>query len=201
MAETTKKKTMKRRSSKEQRAKVLRDIKNKPIYREEKKEKPSYYKTTGRPPKYKKEFCTKMIEFFDVPHTITKRTTRFFKGKTYDVDIEVANILPTFERFSVEICNTDRTTLHDWCEKHEEFLLAYNKAKELQKNMINDLGMRGLYNGQYTAFVAKNITDMKDTVVNEIKEKPSYTQEQLKNLTDKELDELDRITAKLRGES
>jgi hypothetical protein len=37
--------------------------------------------------------------------------------------------------------------------------------------MLNDLAMRGFYNPTYTIFVAKNITDMRDKVEQEITNK------------------------------
>lgn len=105
---------------------------------------------------YKEEYCQKMIDFFNVPHT------------KLDADgNEVANSLPTFEKFAFSI-GVHRETLLNWTEKHQEFFDTYKKAKDLQKDMLIDLGMRGLYNSTFTIFTAKNITDMKDkTEVNQ----------------------------------
>ena len=52
--------------------------------------------------------------------------------------------------------------LDSWCKVHIEFSEACNQCKALQKDMLNDLAMRGFYNPTYTIFVAKNITDMTD---------------------------------------
>ena len=117
-----------------------------------------------RPTKYKKEYCKKIIEFFDVPHTVEKERSRANKnGELVTWTEEVANSLPTFEGFAVSI-DTHRETLINWCKKHKEFFDAYSKAKDLQKNMLIDLGARGLYNATFTIFTAKNITDMRDKV-------------------------------------
>ena len=108
-----------------------------------------------------------MFDFFNIEHTFMDEVTKIDKnGEEKIVCIEKANILPTFEKFAVNI-DVCRDTLDEWCKQHKEFSDTYRKCKHLQKDMINDLGMRGFYNPAYTQFVAKNITDMTDKVVNE----------------------------------
>ena len=75
--------------------------------------------------------------------------------------VEKPNQLPTFEKFAVKI-GVNSKILDCWCREHEEFENACNQCKSLQKDMLNDLAMRGFYNPTYTIFVAKNITDMTD---------------------------------------
>lgn len=116
----------------------------------------------GRPSKYKKEYCKKMFEFFDISHTFDKEIVSYDKDGNEKVSyIEKPNILPTFEKFAVSI-GVCVDTLNEWTKVHEEFSEAYKKCKNLQKDMLNDLAMRGFYNPTYTIFVAKNITDMRD---------------------------------------
>lgn len=124
----------------------------------------------ARPTKYKKEYCKKMYNFFNIPHTFMDEITKFDKnGEEQIIRVEKPNILPTFEKFavSVDVCVD---TLNEWCKVHTEFSEAYKKCKHLQKDMLNDLAMRGFYNPTYTIFVAKNITDMKDKVEQQITE-------------------------------
>lgn len=121
-------------------------------------------KNNGRPTKYEESFCDKMLEFFDIEHTYeVKKVIVDKKGKEHYTYEEKANRLPTFERFAVNI-GVCVDTLNEWTKKHKEFSEAYKKAKAMQKEMLNDLAMRGFYNPTYTIFVAKNITDMKDKV-------------------------------------
>ncbi len=116
----------------------------------------------GRPPKYKKEYCKKMLEFFSIPHTYDKEIISYDKdGNEKRTYIEKANILPTFEKFAVNI-GVCRDTLNEWCRKYKDFSDTYKQCKDFQKDMLNDLAMRGFYNPTYTIFVAKNITDMRD---------------------------------------
>lgn len=116
----------------------------------------------ARPSKYKKEYCKKMFDFFNIDHTYLKEVTTFDKdGNEKTKYVEVANKLPTFEKFAVMI-GVCRDTLDQWKRDYAEFSDTYKKCKDLQKDMLNDLGMRGFYNAPYTIFVAKNITDMTD---------------------------------------
>ncbi len=106
--------------------------------------------------RYKKSYCKKMFDFFNIPHTYEKAVES--KSDTIKY-VEVANVLPTFERFAVNI-GVCLDEINEWCKEHKEFYETYKKCKALQKDMLNDLAMRGFYNATYTAFLAKNITDM-----------------------------------------
>jgi hypothetical protein len=107
--------------------------------------------SAGRPSKYSPEFITKLLAYFDV-QLYTVRN-----GK------KEVNPMPTFEGFCFDN-KVSHQTLLDWCKAHKEFLEAYNACKQKQKQMIVQGGMLGAYNAQFTIFVAKNVTDMKDRV-------------------------------------
>lgn len=139
----------------------------------------------GRPTKYKKKYCQEMFNFFNISHTYEKEIRTIDKYGNENISyIEKANSLPTFEKFAVNI-GVCFDTLREWCKVHKEFSEAYIRCQNLQKDMLNDLAMRGFYNPTYTMFVAKNITDMRDkqeiitTPATEIRDK--YL-EALKNL-------------------
>lgn len=110
---------------------------------------------------YKKEYCKKIIDFFNIPHTVEKYEVTTDKNGEKVKTVEKPNQLPTFENFAVKI-GVYSKTLQVWEKEHEEFALACAQCRELQKDMLNDLAMRGFYNPTYTIFVAKNITDMRD---------------------------------------
>lgn len=116
----------------------------------------------GRPTKYKEEYCQKIIKFFSRDHTkVLIDTVTYKNGTIKEVEREVANTLPTFERFAFEI-GVNRDTLREWRDRHKMFSASYKRAKGLQKDMIIDLGLRGLYNATFSIFTAKNVTDMRD---------------------------------------
>ena len=104
----------------------------------------------GRPTKYKEEYCESLIEFFSVQHyTINEQGKR------------EANSLPTFERFAAGI-RVHIDTMHEWKQKYSMFSEAYTLSQYLQKDMVNNLAILGLYNSQYSQFFAKNCLGMKD---------------------------------------
>ena len=111
--------------------------------------------------KYRKEYCKDIVDFFNVPHTSEKYEVTTDKNGEKIKTVEKPNPLPTFERFAVKIGVTS-SVLTQWEKEHEEFHIACMQSRELQKDMLNDLAMRGFYNPTYTIFVAKNITDMRD---------------------------------------
>lgn len=116
----------------------------------------------ARPTKYKKEYNKKMYDFFNISHTYEKEITFFdTNGNEKTKTVEAVNPLPTFERFAVMI-GVCRDTLDEWKRVHPDFSDTYKKCKNLQKDMLIDLAMRGFYNPTFTIFVAKNITDMTD---------------------------------------
>jgi len=115
----------------------------------------------GRPTKYKPEYCQAIIDYFDIPATyIAKKTMITKTGNEITEEIERANNLPTIEGFakSLEVMTE---TIVNWTKSNEEFFTAYTRAKEMQKDILIQNGIKGLYNPQFTQFVATNCTDMR----------------------------------------
>lgn len=129
-------------------------------------------KPIGRPSKYKKEYCQKMIDFFSVSPTeerfdsevvetgelgdtakviVKKKTTT--KGKGVD--------LPTFVRFAHNIGVCDNT-LQAWCKESPDFLRAYEKCQQLQEDIWKVNSLNGNYNAQFATFLGKNVYGYKD---------------------------------------
>ncbi len=134
--------------------------------------------------KYKKEYSKMIVDFFNIPHTIEKYEVTTDKNGEKVKSVEKPNPLPTFEKFAVKI-GVCTDILEEWCIKYKEFELACRQCRELQKDMLNDLAMRGFYNPTYTIFVAKNITDMRDkqdTVKNDFEDVRTAYLEAMKNL-------------------
>lgn len=117
----------------------------------------------GRPSKYDPKYCEEIIAFFSIP--LKERVIKaVITGKNEYEKTEYEdrpNPLPTFAKYARKI-NTTVKTLLNWCEKHKEFLQAYNSCKDLQKEFLVDNGLAGLYPPASFIFTAKNITDMKD---------------------------------------
>lgn len=148
-----------------------------------KKSKKAKTKRPGRPPKYNKSYCRKLIKFFNVepyedviiPH-YDKSGNKDKKGKkvvVWEDSKRVPNKLPTLIGFAREsgVCYA---TLFNWMDPkhrsyHEEFLDTVTRvAKALQKDFLIQNGLQGLFNPQAFKFVAVNCTDMKDQTDHEI---------------------------------
>lgn len=116
----------------------------------------------GRPTKYDPKYCDEIIKFFDIDAYRQEIQTYFYKnGESKETPIEIANTLPLFERFAAKI-GVHRDTLQEWCKKHPEFSVAYNKAKDLQHAILVECGLKGLYNGPVAIFTMKNILGWRD---------------------------------------
>lgn len=125
------------------------------------KKKPIYYKV-GRPTKYRKIFCKKIIEYFDIEPTHKEKVTKIIKGYPVEIEVDKPNPIPLFDTFAMEVCNVDRTTLHNWCEDHPEFFLAYKKAKALQKKLLVYQCSYGYIAPSYAVFLTKALTDLNE---------------------------------------
>ena len=117
----------------------------------------------GRPTKYKKEYCKDIVEYFNKePQNCMYKEEYFQNGKLKSkIPVVIANAFPTFQEFANKIgVNID--TLHEWKNKHEEFSVAYTRAKELQERIWLVNSMSNLYNAQFAQFFGKNCLGYKD---------------------------------------
>lgn len=132
--------------------------------------------TAGKPTLYDQKFCDEIIEFFSGEHyekvLFKEKIRKTAKGdETAEREWKlVANPLPYLEAFARKIGVTYQT-LRNWATAknedgeltHPEFAEAYATAQQLQKEHLVDNGLVGNYPPASFIFVAKNITDMKDT--------------------------------------
>lgn len=123
----------------------------------------------GRPSKYSKRYCQKLITFFDIePYEDIELPHYHLDGKTikWKDYKRMARKLPTLRDFakSISICVA---TVYNWIDEshssfHKEFLDAFTQAQDIRKWFIVQNGLQGLYNPVAFKFVAINVTDMKD---------------------------------------
>lgn len=133
----------------------------------------------GRPTKYRREYCERIIRYFDVPpqQTVYKRTYYVDGTIKSEEPIVLGEQLPTFQGFAHEI-GVDTDTLLNWASGHKEFFGAYTRAKALQEKiwLINAMG--GQYNAQFAQFFGKNCLGYKDRQETELSGDVSLTIEQ-----------------------
>ena len=123
-------------------------------------------KKNGRPTSYKQEYCQQIIDYFaNAPLYEEVRIPHYKNGEVAYEDIKrFPPKLPTLVQFakSIGVCYP---TVYNWqclghASFHEEFLNAYSRAKQLQKDFLIQAGLSGVFNPGFATFVAINITDM-----------------------------------------
>ena len=154
-----------------------------------KRKAPKDFKPTGRPTMYKPEYCEQMLEYFDVdPY---REVTRINKKTGNEYTERIANRLPSFVGFASMI-GVSRMTIQNWGKKYPDFLYAVTCAKACAEDILVTNTLLGLYNPQFSIFVAKNYTDMRDVtgvehmVTDTYSRTPAEVQQSIRDL-DKEL--------------
>jgi len=128
----------------------------------------NYTKKTGRPSKYNAKYCKEMIAFFDKKPSYASKVITTGRNDYEKIEEKLLPInLPTFERFASTL-DVSVVTLDRWAKKHKKFCLAYEKCRELQKDILVANGLSGLYASNFAIFVAKNFTNMKDKTETDI---------------------------------
>ena len=121
----------------------------------------------GRPTKYRKEYCQKILDFFSITPTKIIEETVITKMGIKLIKREVANRLPTIEGFAISI-EVSKPTVIGWTKHHQQFFNAYMRAKDHAKEILIQNGLASLYNEGFAKFVAINCTDMVDKAQHEL---------------------------------
>lgn len=114
---------------------------------------------TGR---YKAEYTEQLITFFNQPVTRVEYIKHYDKeGNLKEEEpVVIGADYPTFEGFAIKIGVTART-LENWANAYPTtFGVAYERAKDIQKNMIIVNGLGGRYNSKFAQFIASSQFDM-----------------------------------------
>jgi len=116
----------------------------------------------GRPSKYKPQYCQAIVDFFSVePYQTMNINITKADGSQVDKTVEEASPLPTFMKFC-DLIGIAKHTMLKWVKDYEEFMHAYNKAKQLQQDFIMQNGLRGNYNSIFSIFTLKNVSRWQD---------------------------------------
>jgi len=117
---------------------------------------------------YTPDRAVQMVAFFleHEKYHVAYDTIVWKNGEVSDRERKVPNPPPMFSSFARSIGVSEKT-LKNWAKKHEDFNKAYQICEGIIKEFFVENGLSGLYPGQFAIFAAKNLTDMKDTKVNE----------------------------------
>ena len=129
-------------------------------------------KKVGRPSIYRKVLCKRIIEYFDQKPYEDIKLPHYKQGKDGERIVAWEDIkrmprpLPTLRGFAKKE-GISYVSIYGWVDKDgprfkEEFFNAFICAKNLQKDILIQNGLQGLYNPAFAVFTAKNISDMRD---------------------------------------
>lgn len=155
---------------------------------------------TGRPSKYKPEYCKMIVDYFDVEAYTEKQTMTSFNDKTgaeKEYTKPRPTDFPTFEWFASSIDVNDDTLVEwatwkneNWLLKFPDFSAAYMKAKQLQKKILIINWMNWLYKEWFAKFVAVNcFPEMKDKSEVDTKHSGTIEMVDLSKLSEEELEQ------------
>lgn len=120
-----------------------------------------------QPGEYRPEYGPLMYEWFSLK-TKTKTTNDTFTWKDGSVSEKkrtVPNPPPHFSEYARTL-GTTWAKLKGWSKAHPEFAEYYEACVDIIQEFIIDNGITGQYSSQFGIFAAKNLTKMKDVVVN-----------------------------------
>lgn len=117
-------------------------------------------KGPGQPTKWRPAYNEEIVRFFERKEPYREQTDA--KGRVQFLPER----MPFFSDFAAKI-GVDDDTLVEWAkeenmEKYPGFSAAYARAKQLQKRQLIEGALAGAYAPQFSIFLAKNITDMRD---------------------------------------
>jgi hypothetical protein len=116
----------------------------------------------GRPTKYKAIYCQQIIEYFNREHTYEAEVTHTNrKGESWTSYQTKANPVPLMCDFA-QFIGTTVQTLNAWTKQFPEFLEATTHAQDLQLRHLATITGLGLYNANWSVFMAKNISSWRD---------------------------------------
>lgn len=124
----------------------------------------------GAPTKYDPKYCDELIELFNRELFNIEEIDVLEKGRWVKKKIKVPCLIPTLERFAINIGVT-RSTLNNWGAAHPEFLEAMEKAKEMAKDILIQHTAMGNYKEKFAIFYMTNVTDLRERVVEQKEDK------------------------------
>ncbi len=116
---------------------------------------------------YSKSHGADMLEFFlaKQKYRITMDVHYRKDGEMMEKERHIPNAPPQFSEFGRTIGVSERT-LKSWVKKYPEFAEAYEICQDIIQEFFVENGVKGDYASQFAIFAAKNLTKMKDVMVN-----------------------------------
>lgn len=116
---------------------------------------------------YEKKYGADMLEFF-LSKARSRRAIEIHyskNGEMIEKEKDIPNAPPMFSEFGRTIGVSDKT-IKGWTKKYPEFSEAYEICQDIIQEFFVENGVKGRYTSQFAIFAAKNLTKMKDVMVN-----------------------------------
>lgn len=157
---------------------MIKEIKPKKVY----KKKPNSKNATGRPTKYKEEYCEMIVEYFEQAKAEILVDVSFYNTNKEEsmsqiinpipidpkdadllnawpvkkIEQKIAmNMFPSYVRFARRI-GVNKTTLFEWAQHHPEFSNSMKVCNEIAETILLENWLQGIYNAWFTQFLLKN---------------------------------------------
>lgn len=119
-------------------------------------------------PEYKTEYAEMMLDFFTEKekNTTVFDTMTWRDGREREYAKTRPNAPPMFSEFGRTIGVSERT-LKGWAKKYPDFREAYEMCVSIIQEFIVENGLLGTYPAAFAIFAGKNLTPMKDKVIEE----------------------------------
>jgi hypothetical protein len=117
---------------------------------------------------YLPEYGPLMYDWFSSKEKVKIAHENFVwkNGSVEEKKREIPNPPPHFSDFARNVLGVTKKRLEKWAKENEEFNEYYEACKDIVQEFIVDNGIVGNYSAQFGIFVAKNLTNMRDVVVN-----------------------------------
>jgi len=127
------------------------------------KRKYNYTMKTGRPTKYKPEYCQDIIDYFDKPLVTQGKKQTVVGVRVVDLKCDVVQP-PLFLCDYAKKIGVETSTLWEWGQTYPEFSKALKRVDELQERMFVAQGSVGNYTPYITGLVLRNKHGWRDKV-------------------------------------
>lgn len=118
--------------------------------------------------KYHASYIPKMISYFKSRdlYEETEDIMTWKNGELHKIPAQKPNAPPSFAEFASDIGVSEKALIK-WARYIPDFQDAYEMCESITKKFFIEHGITGRYNSAFGIFAAKNMTDMKDKIINE----------------------------------
>jgi hypothetical protein len=150
-------------------------------------------KEGGRPNEFKESYIQAVDEYLQIctDEEVQRIKTDGTKSITYEFGIKVK--LPSIEGFA-DFIGVARSSIYEWEKAHDEFKIALDKIRSVQKQRLINNGLAGVYSPVITKLILSSDHGMRERIDATTGDEP------MNPFSDEQVDRIaNRITSRKRG--